>query len=79
MAKIVVTDFKTTFEYLKALCKDAGTNITAVCKKKKIQRGNIQRWSEGDPKSIAVLRMMEAGIAEAKESKVKIKSKSLRS
>lgn len=79
MAKIVVTDFKTTFEYLKALCKDAGTNITQVCRKKKIRRGNIQRWSEGDPKSIAVLRVMEQGIAEAKKSKVKIKSKSLRS
>lgn len=68
MAKIVVTDFKTTFEYLKALCKDAGTNITAVCRKKKIRRGNIQRWSEGDPKSIAILRQMENGIAEVKKS-----------
>lgn len=71
MAKIVVTDFKTTFEYLQALCKDAGTNITQVCRKKKIRRGNIQRWSEGDPKSIAILRQMESGIAEAKKSRSK--------
>lgn len=71
MAKIVVTDFKTTFEYLQALCIDAGTNITAVCRKKKIRRGTIQRWSHGDPKAIRLLRKMEAGISEIKKSKRK--------
>ena len=71
--KIVVTDFKNTFEYLQALCKEAGTNITAVCRNEKIRRGTIQRWSGGDPLAIRILRKMETGISKIKMSNSKRK------
>lgn len=73
-AQIDVKKFKTTFEYLETLAAAAGTNITEVCRRKKIRRGTIQRWKGADPDSIRILRIMEAGIAEFKNTKSKSKN-----
>ncbi len=66
--QILVSNFKTTFEYLEALCKQAGTTLNEVCRSENIMHGIVRRWKNEDPKSIQILRTIEAGIRKKKSN-----------
>lgn len=50
---------------LKAKAAAAGTNLTAICREAGVPRQTIERWKE-EPKTIRLLRKLEAAIDAAK-------------
>jgi hypothetical protein len=60
------------YSSLKAECEAAGTNLTVVCKGAKVSRSTVEKWKQGDPKTIKQLRAIRTEIA--KQSKLKDQS-----
>ena len=58
------------FNEIQQACKDAGTNLTRVCRAAKIRRATPERWKDEDPKSVVIYKklMREIEIQKAKNS-----------
>jgi hypothetical protein len=56
-------------EQLKQECQAAGTNLSAVCKLKKIDRSILERWKLKEPRSLQILNSIRNGIKEIKMQK----------
>lgn len=52
---------------LKIQAAAAGTNLTEVCRDANIPRQTIERWKNGEPKTIKILRAVEAAIEKRKQ------------
>lgn len=53
---------------LKAQAAAAGTNLTEICRRAKVPRQTVERWKK-EPKTIKLLRKLEAEIAKARLEK----------
>lgn len=51
---------------LKAKAAAAGTNLTAICRAAGVPRQTVERWKNKEPKTIALLRKLEAEIEKAR-------------
>jgi hypothetical protein len=53
---------------LKAQAAAAGTNLTEICRRANVPRQTVERWKK-EPKTIKLLRKLEAEIAKARLEK----------
>ncbi|EIP9220998.1 hypothetical protein LT875_002444 [Salmonella enterica] len=63
------TEFYRRVEMIKQRAKDAGTNITQLCKAAGVSRTTPERWEKRVPKSIGILDLMLAALLEAEKAK----------
>lgn len=50
---------------LKVKAAAAGTNLTRICKNAGVPRQTVERWKNKEPKTITILRKLEAEIETA--------------
>lgn len=51
-------------------CAEVGSNLSEVCKDAGVTRMTVQAWKRKEPKTITILRKLEAEIAKKKELNV---------
>lgn len=55
----VTTDL---YKSLQVRCLQAGTNLAELCREAQVDRKTLDKWKRRTPKSIAMLRRLEAAI-----------------
>lgn len=50
---------------LKAKAAAAGTNITEICRRSGVPRQTVERWKNKEPKTLILLRSLEAELDKA--------------
>lgn len=56
-------------EYLEAQAKEAGSNLTEVCKRAGISRATPDRWTKGPPQTIILMDNMHKVIQNIRKEK----------
>ena len=59
------------FDDLLRKCQSAGTNLTQVCRQANVSRSTIERWKSREPKTISILRNLEAIIEKERKKNLK--------
>lgn len=54
-------------EQLKQECKDAGTNLSEVCRSQGVDRSILERWKLKEPRSLQILNSIRDGIEKIRE------------
>lgn len=62
-------DLKNIFDYLKAECENAGTNISELCLEAKVNRQNIEKWKGNNPKTLDTLALLLGALEKIKKGK----------
>lgn len=63
------SEFYRRVELIKQRAKQAGTNITQLCKAAGVSRTTPERWEKRVPKSIGILDLMLEALIEAEKAK----------
>jgi hypothetical protein len=57
------------FIELEQACKDAGTNLTKVCRAANVPRSTPQRWKDSEPNTIRIYRALKNEIEKSRIEK----------
>jgi len=64
-----ITDLSNIYGSLKAMCEEAGTDLTQVCREAGIDRSIPERWKDKNPKTLEIVVKLIQAI-ENKDKKV---------
>lgn len=62
-------EYGATYQEIVNECEKLGISISKLCRKADVDRMVLQRWKNGDPKSIQILNALRESIKQLKKEK----------